>query len=213
MLGFAATALAGFFAISNPIASTPIFLSMTEDEPDDVRKAIALRSVLLAFIIIAVLCIAGKAIFALFGITLTALRLTGGVIAFIIGYRMLQGDRSSVQSPKASVIEQTDFSSTLDMAVSPLAIPILVGPGTIATAMTYAGSGGAVEVALTIGAFAVLCVVTYVLFVFGRPFVRFIGRTGIRALNRLMGLVLAVVGAQLLLDGAAGAVRMMGLGG
>ncbi len=209
-LGFAMTVFAGFLAISNPIASTPIFLSMTEDETEDMRKAIARRAVVVAFIIVAILCLTGRWLFALLGITLTALQLTGGAIAFIIGYRMLQGDPSNVQSPKASIVDSQDFSNSLDMAISPLAVPILVGPGTIATALSYSGRGGFAEVTITIAAFGALCIVTYLLFVFGKPLVRYLGRTGIRALNRLMGLVLAVVGVQLLLNGLGSVVVSTG---
>jgi multiple antibiotic resistance protein len=205
-LGFAVTVFAGFLAISNPIASTPIFLSITEDETEEMRRAIARRAVMIAFIIVAVLCVTGKWLFALLGITLPALQLTGGAIAFIIGYRMLQGDTSNIQSPKTSVVDGYDASTNLDMAVSPLAVPILVGPGTIATALSYSGHGGIAEVTITISAFGALCVTTYSLFIFGKPLVRYLGRTGIRALNRLMGLVLAVVGVQLLLNGIQGAL-------
>jgi multiple antibiotic resistance protein len=210
-LGFAVTVFAGFLAISNPIASTPIFLSITEDETKEMRKQIARRAVVVAFIIVAVLCVTGKWIFALLGITLSALQLTGGAIAFIIGYKMLQGDSSNIQSPKASIVDAQDFSTSLDMAISPLAVPILVGPGTIATALSYSGHGGFAEVAITITAFGALCVVTYLLFVFGKPLVRYLGRTGIRALNRLMGLVLAVVGVQLLLNGLQSVLVSLGI--
>ena len=188
-----------------------LFLSITGDETEEMRRAIALRVVLVAFGIIAALCLVGNALFALLGITLTALQITGGAIAFIMGYRMLQGDSSYVQSPRASVVDSQDFTSTIDMAISPLAVPILVGPGTIATALSYWAHGDPVKTAITIAAFALLCAVTYILFIFGRPRVRYLGRTGIRALKRLMGLVLAVVGVQLLLNGARGAVGSLGL--
>ncbi len=209
-VGFVVTVFAGFLAISNPIASTPIFLSITSDETDEMRKAIAFRAVLVAFVIIAVLCVTGNVIFAVLGITVGALQLTGGAIAFVIGFRMLEGDPSSVQNPGLKGVNSQDFTTTLDMAISPLAVPILVGPGTIATALSYTGRGDPIRVALTILAFGMLCVITYWLFVFGKPLVRWLGRTGTRALNRLMGLVLAVVGVQLLLKGIDGALKSFG---
>ncbi len=209
-VGFTLTVFAGFLAISNPIASTPIFLSITSDETDEMRKTIALRAVLVAFGIIAILCVAGNAIFAVLGITVSALQLAGGAIAFMIGFGMLQGDPSSVQHPTLHGVNSQDFTTTLDMAISPLAVPILVGPGTIATALSYTGHGDPIQIALTIAAFGALCLVTYLLFVFGKPLVRWLGRAGTRALNRLMGLVLAVVGVQLLLKGLAGALQTFG---
>lgn len=209
-LGFAVTVFAAFLAISNPIASTPIFLSMTADVTDEMRRAIAFRAVAVAFMIIAGLCVTGNMIFALLGITVSALQLAGGAIAFVMGFRMLQGDSSAVQSPRMNGVDALDVDTTMDMAISPLAVPILVGPGTIATALSYTGHGDPARVVLTIAAFAVLCLVTYLLFIFGKPLVKYLGRSGIRALNRLMGLVLAVVGVQLLLKGIEGVVASLG---
>lgn len=86
------TVFMGFFAIMNPIANIPIFLSLTADEDKETVRSIALRSVFIAFVIVAIFAIAGKVIFDLFGITLYALRITGGILVFMIGFNMLQGD-------------------------------------------------------------------------------------------------------------------------
>ncbi|MDK9759060.1 MarC family protein, partial [Vibrio sp. D173a] len=86
------TVFMGFFAIMNPIANTPIFLGLTGDNDRETVKSIAFRSVFIAFIIISTFAISGKLIFDLFGITLYALRITGGILVFLIGFHMLQGD-------------------------------------------------------------------------------------------------------------------------
>ena len=128
MLQHAITVFLGFFAIMNPIANTPVFVGLTEGEDKNTQKKIAIRALILSFFIVAIFAIMGKTIFNLFGITLTALKLTGGVLVFIIGYEMLHGEASKMHKHR--------YDSDIDIAVSPLAVPILSGPGTIATAMT-----------------------------------------------------------------------------
>ena len=96
MLLHTATVFMGFFAIMNPIANVPIFLGLTGDDDQQTTKAVALRSLMLTFLIIAIFSVAGKLIFEMFGITLPAFRITGGLLVLLIGFNMLQGDHSSV---------------------------------------------------------------------------------------------------------------------
>ena len=151
----AATVFMGFFAIMNPIANTPIFLGLTDGYDRQTTKAVALRALALSFLIILVFCLAGKLFFHLFGISLSAFRITGGILVFLIGYQMLQGQQSSMHSHSDE--ERGSINkAALDIAVSPLSLPILAGPGTIATAMNYSAKGGLANVSITIAAFAVL---------------------------------------------------------
>jgi len=206
---FATTVFMGFFAVMNPIANVPIFLSLTSGENDRTTRAIAFQALLLAFIIIVLFSATGKIIFDLFSITLPALRITGGLIVFLIGFHMLQGQSSSVHHPGASE-QGSRQKASLNIAVSPLAIPILAGPGTIATAMNFSAGGGYTKIAITIAVFGVVCVATYLFFVFGERFVKFIGASALGAITRLMGLILAVVGTQMVIDGVRGAFRNLG---
>ena len=199
----AATVFMGFFAIMNPIANVPIFLGLTDDDDEQTAAAVALKSLLLAFLIVTVFAIAGKTIFELFGITLPAFRITGGLVVSLIGYHMLQGIQSNVHHPD-EVGKQGFSEAKLSVAVSPLAMPILAGPGTIATAMNFS-VGGIIDLAVTIAVFAILCVITYVIFVFGKKFVAFIGTSALGAITRMMGLILAVIGIQMVIDGLNGA--------
>jgi multiple antibiotic resistance protein len=203
------TVFMGFFAIMNPIANVPIFLGLTADDDQQTTKAVALRSVMLAFLIIAIFSVAGKVIFKLFGITLPAFRLTGGLLVLRIGFHMLQGNHSSVQQLNKEE-NQKSREAELSVAVSPLAMPILAGPGTIATAMNFSARGGPLEMVVTIAAFAVLCVITYVLFVFGKKFVTLIGAGALGVITRMMGLILAVIGMQMVIGGLHGAFRLAG---
>ncbi len=202
----ALTVFMGFFAIMNPIANIPIFMSLTHEEDKQTKSAIASKSLILAFLIVVVFSFAGKVIFELFGITLPAFRITGGLLVFLIGFHMLQGDFSRVNHPSEKD-KQESKSAALSVSVSPLAIPILAGPGMITTAMNFS-AGGFVNMAVTIAVFAILCAITYVCFVFGEKFVAFIGASALGAITRMMGLILAVIGTQMMIDGIYGAIQL-----
>jgi multiple antibiotic resistance protein len=204
MLVHAATVFMGFFAIMNPIANVPIFLGLTSGDDKKTAAAVAFRSLMLAFVIVALFSVAGKVIFELFGLTLAAFRITGGLIVFLIGFHMLQGSHSSVQHP-SDEDKQQSREVALSVAVSPLAMPILAGPGTIATAMSFSAGGGLTAMIITISMFAVLCLITYVLFIFGEKFVTYIGASALGVITRMMGLILAVIGTQMVVKGVHGA--------
>ena len=209
MLIHTTTVFMGFFAIMNPIANVPIFLSLTADDDPQTTKTVASRSVILAFLIVLIFSITGKVIFELFGISLPAFRITGGLLVSLIGFHMLQGNQSTVHQLKDEDNEKCR-KAALSVAIFPLAMPILAGPGTIATAISFSAQGGIAAIAITIAAFAVLCFVTYVLFVFGEKFVTFIGAGALGVITRLMGLILAVVGIQMLIEGVQGAFKLGG---
>ena len=203
------TVFMGFFAIMNPIANVPIFIGLTGDDDEQTTKAVAFKSLMLAFMIVAIFSVAGKVIFELFSITMPAFRITGGLLVFLIGFQMLQGNHSSVHHPNEED-KQKCREAALSVAVSPLAMPILAGPGTIATAMHFSARGGHIEIVVTIAAFAMLCVITYVLFVFGEKFINFIGASALGVVTRMMGLILAVIGTQMVIEGLHGAFRLAG---
>ncbi len=188
-----------FFAIMNPIANTTVFAGLTGSMDKSAQTKIAAKSLIITFIIILLCSILGKSIFNLFGITLPALRITGGFLVFLVGYHMLQGKNSKLHTAKES--------NDLDVAVSPLAVPLLAGPGTIATAMNYSAAGGWGEISVTVLAFAALCIITFICFIFSSKIISAIGEDGLSIITRLMGLILAVIGVQMLMLGIANAVH------
>ena len=205
-IGHALSVFMGFFAIMNPVANTPVFLGLTEEDDPETRRKIATKALMVSFVIILVFSAAGKLIFDLFGISLPAFRIMGGILVALVGYHMLQGgEHSSVQHPSEED-KRKSLEAEMEIAITPLAMPILAGPGTIATAMNFASTGGISEFIVTVGAFFVLCVITYVFFVSGERFVKYIGDNGIKVITRLMGLILAVIGVQMLIEGVGGAV-------
>ena len=198
----AVTVFMAFFAIMNPIANTTVFAGLTGSMGKSEQVKIAVKSLTITFVIIVLFSILGKSIFHLFGITLPALRITGGILVFLVGYHMLQG--------KSSKLHTAEDNNDSDVAVSPLAVPLLAGPGTIATAMNYSSAGGWGEIVITISAFAVLCLITFVCFIFSSKIISAIGESGLSIVTRLMGLILAVIGVEMLIGGVTDVISAMG---
>jgi multiple antibiotic resistance protein len=192
-------ALAGFFAIMNPLANTPVFISVTAGDDPATKRAIARKSLTVAFGIVVVMAVAGGEILHLFDITLGILRITGGIVVFIIGYHMLGGSGSDVHTPSEEDVASSR-EAQLGVAISPLAIPLLAGPGTIATAMNLA-AGGWWHVGVTLVAFAVICGLSYVCFVKSESLVAFLGQNGLNVVTRLMGLIVASIGTGMVISG------------
>ncbi|PIE43914.1 MAG: hypothetical protein CSA50_02860 [Gammaproteobacteria bacterium] len=196
------TVFLGFFAIMNPIANTAAFAGLAGDKSKTEQIKIAAKALLITFFVILAFALLGKAIFHLFGITIDALRITGGILVFIVGYHMLNGHGSQLHSA-----ESADES---DLAVSPLAVPLLAGPGTIATAMNYSASGGVTGILITVSVFAVLCSITFICFIFSSRVLLIIGKSGLSIVTRLMGLILAVIGTQMIISGVTTLISRMG---
>lgn len=194
---FITTVFLGFFAMLNPIGNTPVFLSMVEEDRKTIKR-VALRAVSVAFIIITIFSLFGHLIFRLFNITLPAFQIAGGIIVFFIGYDLLQGKQAKTQKSSMKDIDATYD----DMAVSPLGIPLLAGPGTISTAMNFVGQGNSfLNTVLIILVFAVVCAITYLMFVLSKRIAEKLTPAIIKAISRIMGLILAVIAVQMLING------------
>ena len=109
-----------------------------------------------------------------------------------------------VQRPSLRAHEQS-LENDISLAITPLGIPLLSGPGTITTAVNYSNGGSFVETVITIIAFALLCLITYISFLFSENIKRSLGLMGINVVTRVMGLILAVVGVQMIVTGLKGA--------
>jgi len=192
------TIFMGFFAIMNPIANTAVFAGLTADNTKSEKSRIAAKALSITFIVILMFSILGKAIFHMFSITLPALRITGGILVFLVGYHMLNGKVSSLHTS-----EQGE-----DIAVSPLAMPLLAGPGTIATAMNYSASGGFTEIIISVSMFTILCVITFLCFKYSSKILEKISKNSLGIITRLMGLILAVMGTQMVLEGLSSIINI-----
>jgi len=143
---------------------------------------------------VAVFVILGKFIFELFGITIPAFKITGGILIFYVGFEMLQSKKSKVHNP--AEIETDD-----NIAISPLAIPILAGPGTIVTAMNNVTNANFIHIAIVIIIFAVMIYLTYLAFSLSDLIVKRIGKNLITVIGKIMGLILAIMGTEMTIEG------------
>jgi multiple antibiotic resistance protein len=194
LIAFTLSVFTGFFAIMNPIANVPIFSAMVEDADKETKRKISRKATFIAFLIVFVFVLLGKFIFELFGITIPAFKITGGILVFFVGFEMLQSKKSTVKH-----LKDPDFDENI--AISPLAIPILSGPGTIVTAMNFVSSGSYVRIAIVIGVFALMCVLTHWAFQLGDRLVLRIGKNVITVISKIMGLIIAIIGTNMIIEG------------
>ena len=190
---YALTVFMSFFAVMNPIANTPIFLGLTVGENKESKKKIAKTATFTAFIIVVSFVIAGKYIFELFGLTIPAFKITGGILIFYIGFQMLMSQKAKIHS--------SDSEDKSNIAISPLAIPILAGPGTIVAAMNNVTNASLVHIGIIIVIFALMIYLTYLAFSFSDLIVKKIGTSLISVIGKLMGLVLSIIGTGMVVDG------------
>ena len=180
--------------IKRQFVNLPIFLSLVGGANNEAKLRINKRAVLIAFIIVAVFVILGKFIFELFGITIPAFKITGGILIFYVGFDMLQSKKSSIKNLKNTHIDE-------NIAVSPLAIPILAGPGTIVTAMNFVSDANFVKIILVILIFALMCFLTFITFRLSDFIVRKIGYNVISVVGKIMGLIIAIIGTNMIIEG------------
>jgi len=190
---YSLTVFTGFFAVMNPIANVPIFLGLTENTDEQTKKVISKKATLTAFIIVVAFVILGKFIFELFGITIPAFKITGGFLIFYIGFEMLQSKKSDIKHTKVEVDD--------GIAVSPLAIPILAGPGTIITATNFVTDANYIHIAIVITIFAIMCYMTYLAFVLSDRIIEKFGKNIIVVIGKIMGLIIAIIGTNMIIEG------------
>lgn len=194
VLTFSLTAFVGLFAIMNPLADASIFINMTRGIDIEKRKAVAKTATITAFIIITAFVLIGKYIFEAFDLTIFGFKITGGIIVFYVGFDMIRSKKSSVQST-----EKVDFDEGI--AISPLAMPILAGPGTIVTAMNFVTVGSFWSILVTVLMSALVCWMNYFTFISSDFLVRYIGENKILVIAKIMGLIIAIIGTNMVIEG------------
>lgn len=200
LLDFAISAFVTVFVVVDPIAMAPTFLAVTDGMPREARQSVALRASLIAGVILIGAALVGARLLVLFGISLPAFRIAGGLLLFWIAAEMVFGVRSRHEGQTA---EQAMEERVRNVAAFPLAIPLLAGPGAIAATVLLAGRAGvdwpqlgvliAVEIAV-----AASCFLTFRL---AERISGFLGVTGNIVLSRLLGVLLAALAVQYVVDG------------
>lgn len=196
---FSLLALSSIFFLVDPFAALPTFLAVTADQDPAKRVRTARKASVSAFVILMSFALAGQLIFKLFGITLPAFEIAGGVILLLIGLDMLEAKRSATQETGS----ETEAAATKDDAgIVPMGIPMLAGPGAITSVMVLVGQARTVWQHVAIyGAIAVTAAICYLVLGSAERVARLLGETGIRILVRIMGLLLVALAVQDFVNG------------
>ncbi|MBV9759235.1 MAG: MarC family protein [Acidobacteriaceae bacterium] len=188
------TALVAVFVIIDPFAATPAFLAMTAGYDRARRKQMARRAAITCVVILSVFATVGKYLFRLFGISLPAFKLAGGLLLLLVALDMLQARRSRTRETPE---EQSDACATEDVGIIPMGIPMLAGPGSISTVMVLVGQApswrDAIPVLVSVVVTSAIC---YLVLASADRVEAWLGETGIRVVTRLMGLVLTAIAFQ-----------------
>ena len=196
---FALLTLTSILFIVNPIAVIPTYLVITQKDSAERRARTARRACISAAAILIAFAVAGRQIFSVFGITIDAFRVAGGLILWVVAMDMLHGERRTQEGEQ----EITESATREDVALAPLAMPMLAGPGAISTIMVLSSQavGMAEKVAVYV-AIAVTMAIAWVVLRVGDKVVLRMGETGIRVMTRIMGLLLAAIAMQFVISGA-----------
>ena len=191
--------LTTFFTLINPVGIAPILLVMTERFSKEEQINIAWKGSLTAFITLIIFSILGSVIFNIFGITIEAFQIMGGILFFRSGFRMSE---VKIGRSRTTPMEREESQESDDLAISPIGIPLIAGPGAITASMLLSSQTPQIYSYATLGVsiFLVLTVV-YLILRNGGLLMKALGYTGMRVIQRLMGLVLMVIAVQFVING------------
>ncbi len=198
-------ALVTFFVIIDPIGLAPMFATLTEGTDAAHKRRMAVRSVLISAIIIAGFAYGGAFLLGALGITLEAFRAAGGILLFLIALDMVFEKRAERREKRNDHIREQQEIAPTDISVFPLAIPLMAGPGAIATIMLYMKDAGddVISQMTVLGAAGSNLVVCLLVFLMVGPLIRLLGETFAQTIGRILGVILAALAVQLVFDAIA----------
>ena len=200
MMELFGSALVTFLVIIDPPGCAPIFASLTRGTPAVHRRAMAIRSTLIAWAILMFFALLGKPMLQALGISLASFRIAGGIMLFFIALDMVFERRTERREKRAEEIEGTPEAE--DISVFPMAIPMITGPGSIASAMLWVSRASTFfEVAVVLAAITVVMVITMLTLLASGPLMRLIGEKVEAMITRILGVILAALAAQFVVDG------------
>lgn len=199
---FTIQAFVTFFTIIDPIGLAPIVIGLTANIEDRARQRIITRAVLISAGIIAFFALVGRFLLNSLGINLYAFNIAGGALLFMVAVDMLFGRQSGARETPA---EEEEARTRDDISVFPLAIPMIAGPGTIATTILYVGQAAPniYELLAVAGAIVTALAAAWLVMRSSLLIVKRVGRTGILVLSRILGVLLAALAVQFILNGIA----------
>lgn len=200
MIEHFALAFPAVFLIVDPFGALPVFLAMTTRDSAEKTRAMALKACLTAALIMALFTLFGGVLFKFFGLTLSAFRVAGGLLLLITALDMLRARQPSTRTSEGEAKEGDEKD---DIAIVPLAMPVLAGPGAIATVMVLMADGASVALgAAVLASIALTFFITWLVLRSAQPVKRVLGQTGLALVNRLFGLILATIAVQFIFGGA-----------
>ena len=206
IIKFALAAFVTLLVVVDPPGVVPMYVALTKGETPAHRRAILARAVLIAFGAALFFLVAGRAVLSYLGVTVHAFSISGGILLFVAAMPMLFGQRGGLQSP-----EPKERSAAHHIAVFPLAMPLLSGPGTIATILLLTSqAGGDFQKLMAIGiAIAAVFLVAFVTLYLGARLIRLVGEGGVDIATRVMSIVLAALAVQYVLNGITGYYHLL----
>ncbi len=199
LLTFSVLSLSAIFFVVDPMGVIPIFVVLTRNDSEEKRKAMARRASIAAFWILTLFALAGTFVFKVLGVSLSSFKVAGGILLLLTSIEMLRAQEPRTRMTDA---EQQEGAEKEDVAIFPLAIPLLAGPGSIATVTALMGKAGrilfAIPVVLSI---AVTCIASYAMLRAAGRISRFLGVTGLNVMNRVIGLIIGALAVQFMFDG------------
>jgi multiple antibiotic resistance protein len=203
-LSFGVVALSAIFFVIDPLATAPVFLTITSGESADARARTAKRAAIAAWITLSLFALVGGVVFKVFGISLGAFKIAGGLMLLLMSIDMMRAQPSRTRS---TVEEQVESVTRDDVAIFPLAIPMLAGPGAIATVMVLMSRAAwhPVRTPLVFVAITITCGAAWLLMRSAARAEKWLPKTLLRAFERVMGLLLAAIAIEFI----AGGIRDM----
>ena len=199
--------LSTLFTVVNPLGITPIFAAMTEKFSNDDQKRIAQKGILTGSIVLIVFTLLGSFIFRFYGITVEAFQIMGGVIFFRSGLRMLD---AQVGRSRTTQSERDEFKDSDELAISPIGVPLITGPGAITGVVILSGKGTS-EYSILVLLLSVIITMSlfYLILRAGNYLAKRIGIAGMRVIERMMGLILMVIAVQFIINGIETTINRM----
>jgi len=191
--------LSTLFAVINPLGITPIFVAMTEKYDSETRSKIARKGIITGSIILIVFTLLGSIIFQFYGITVEAFQIMGGIIFFRSGMRMLD---AKVGRSRTTESEREEFKDTDEIAISPIGVPLITGPGAITGVVILSGKAPTnFSVLVLLFSVIISMFIFYFILKAGNYIGQKIGIAGMRVIERMMGLILMVIAVQFIING------------
>ena len=197
LLPFALLCFTSFFTLTNPLGTMPVFLTMTQGMTEKERRSVVRRATFVSFLTLMLFVLAGQFLFQFFGLSTNGFRIAGGVIIFKIGFDMLQARYTPMKLKDEEIKTYAD-----DISITPLAIPMLCGPGAIANAIVLMQDAHTIDMkGILIGMIALIYFITYLILRASTRLVKVLGETGNNVMMRLMGLILMVIAVECFVGG------------